>query len=233
MTPISQPSAPPVRLAVFASGGGTNFQALLDAFHASPDSRIRIVLLLASAASIGAVERAERAGVPVEVIAHADSEGILKALRTAHVDWIVLAGYLRLVPPAVLEDFPGRVLNIHPALLPSFGGRGMYGRRVHEAVLDSGVRISGATVHRVDREYDSGAIVAQWPVAVRDDDTPEALAARVLQVEHRLLPAVVERLTTGEGSADPKPHFTPSDAPPELSEIGAGASSASTGATRR
>jgi len=231
VTPISHTTASPVRLAVFASGGGTNFQALLDAFHASPGSGIRIVLLLSSAASIGAVERAERAGVPVEVIAHADSEGILSALRTARVDWIVLAGYLRLVPTAVLDAFPDRVLNIHPALLPSFGGRGMYGRRVHEAVLDSGVRISGATVHRVDREYDSGAIVAQWPVTVRDDDTPETLAARILQVEHRLLPAVVERLTAGEQSIDPKPHFTPSDTPPELSEIGA--SSASTGEPRR
>ena len=231
MTPISHTSASPVRLAVFASGGGTNFQALLDAFHASPGSGIRSVLLLASAASSGAVERAKRAGVPVEVIAHADSDGILSALRTARVDWIVLAGYLRLVPTAVLDAFPDRVLNIHPALLPSFGGRGMYGRRVHEAVLDSGVRISGATVHRVDREYDSGAIVAQWPVTVRDDDTPETLAARVLQVEHRLLPAVVERLTAGEQFIDPKPHFTPSDAPPELSEIGA--SSASTGEPRR
>jgi folate-dependent phosphoribosylglycinamide formyltransferase PurN len=107
------------------------------------------------------------------------------------VDLVVLAGYLKLVPADTVSAFDGRMVNIHPALLPAFGGPGMYGIRVHRAVLASGATVSGATVHLVNAEYDRGPIVAQWPVPVQPGDTPEALAARVLQVEHRLLPAVV------------------------------------------
>jgi folate-dependent phosphoribosylglycinamide formyltransferase PurN len=107
------------------------------------------------------------------------------------VDLVVLAGYLKLVPADAVSAFDGRMINIHPALLPSFGGPGMYGIRVHRAVLASGATISGATVHLVNAEYDRGPIVAQWPVPVQPGDTPEALAARILEVEHLLLPAVV------------------------------------------
>src|SRR5256884_3873920 len=105
-----------------------------------------------------------------------------------------LAGYLKRIPPAAVARLRWRVINIHPALLPAFGGSGMYGRRVHQAVLASGVALTGATVHYVDEEYDRGPIIAQWPVPVRPDDTPETLAARVLAVEHRLLPHVVMEL---------------------------------------
>jgi len=112
----------------------------------------------------------------------------------ADAELVVLAGYLRLVPPPVVARFPWRMVNIHPALLPAFGGPGMYGRRVHEAVLASGARISGATVHYADETYDRGPIIAQWPVPVLADDDADSLAERVLAVEHALLPRVVVTL---------------------------------------
>ena len=116
---------------------------------------------------------------------------IVAVLNEYSVDLVVLAGYLKLVPADVVETFENRMLNIHPALLPSFGGQGMYGQRVHKAVLESGATISGPTVHIVTAEYDRGPIVAQWPVPVRPDDTVDSLQERVLAVEHKLLPAVV------------------------------------------
>lgn len=122
----------------------------------------------------------------------ADGRELLDALGS--VDLVVLAGYLKKVPPAVVARFPHRLINIHPALLPGFGGPGMYGRRVHAAVLASGATTSGATVHYVDEEYDRGPIIAQRTVPVLPDDTPDTLAARVLTVEHELLPAVVLEL---------------------------------------
>ncbi|MCU0626980.1 MAG: phosphoribosylglycinamide formyltransferase, partial [Gemmatimonadaceae bacterium] len=123
-----------------------------------------------------------------------DGDALLAVLASHGVQVIVLAGYLALVPPAVVRTFRGRIVNVHPALLPAFGGPGMYGRHVHAAVLGAGARISGATVHFVDERYDEGAIIAQWPVPVFEEDTPELLAARVLRIEHALLPRVVELL---------------------------------------
>jgi phosphoribosylglycinamide formyltransferase 1 len=141
----------------------------------------------------GALERARRAGVPTTVLADcADAREIVAAVGDAGL--VVLAGYLKRVPPAAVARLRWRVINIHPALLPAFGGPGMYGRRVHEAVLASGATRSGATVHYVDEEFDRGPIIAQWPVPVRADDTADSLAARVLEVEHRLLPLVVAEL---------------------------------------
>lgn len=159
---------------------------------------------MGSRPGIGALERAERMGVPSVVLAvktlgaEAYTEALLAELDRHRVELVVLAGFLQLVPLAVVERYEGRMINIHPALLPAFGGAGMYGMRVHRAVIESGARVSGATVHHVSEEYDSGAIVAQWPVPVLPGDTPEALAARVLAVEHRLLPLVVEALARGE-----------------------------------
>lgn len=197
----------PVRVAVLASGGGSNLQALIDRFHAAPDAAVRIVLVVGGRAGIGALDRAARAGIDPVVLdgralgADAFAERLLAELEVREVGLVVLAGWLQLVPVAVVERFRGRMLNIHPALLPSFGGRGMYGMRVHRAVIDSGVRLSGATVHLVDDRYDEGPIVAQWPVPVLAGDTPEALAARVLATEHRLLPAAVEAVARGGGAA--------------------------------
>ena len=192
-----------VNIAVLASGGGTNLQALLDDLDA-PDAPGRVALVISNRADAGALARARHAAVPVTTIAPdgRDAETLLAALGAHAVQLAVLAGYLKLVPPAVVHAFAGRILNIHPALLPAFGGPGMYGRRVHEAVLVSGARLSGVTVHLVDEQFDRGTIIAQWPVPVHAGDTPDTLAARVLVAEHRLLVAVVrracERLARGE-----------------------------------
>ena len=141
----------------------------------------------------GALERARRAAVDTTVLRNpADPQELLDALRDTQL--VVLAGYLKLVPPAVVARFRGRMINIHPALLPDFGGPGMYGHRVHEAVLASGVKTSGATVHLVDEQFDRGDIIAQERVPVSPTDTPDTLAARVLEAEHRLLPRVVLEL---------------------------------------
>jgi folate-dependent phosphoribosylglycinamide formyltransferase PurN len=131
------------------------------------------------------------------------ADAMLEELVLARADIVVLAGFLKLVPEPVVRAYRGRILNIHPALLPAFGGNGMYGQRVHEAVIRSGVRISGATVHIVDEEYDHGAIVAQWPVPVLEGDDAESLAARILAVEHRLLPDVVGAFAAGDLVMDP------------------------------
>ncbi|HYT84305.1 MAG TPA: phosphoribosylglycinamide formyltransferase [Gemmatimonadales bacterium] len=180
-----------VRVAVLASGGGTNLQALLDALHDSPLARVARVV--SNRPDAGVLERARRAGVPATVLRDpADPSELLAALADA--DLAVLAGYLKLVPPAVVARFRWRMINIHPALLPAFGGPGMYGRRVHEAVLASGAAESGATVHYVDEQFDRGPIIAQARVPVRPDDTPDTLAARVLDAEHALLPRVVLEL---------------------------------------
>jgi phosphoribosylglycinamide formyltransferase-1 len=185
-----------VRLGVFASGGGSNLQALLNRFAAT--AHVSVALVVSDRRDAGALQRATTAGVAALHIPAGSRPGdevardMLRALDGQRIDLIALAGYLRLVPPAVIERYRDRILNIHPALLPAFGGAGMYGRRVHEAVLAAGCRISGATVHGVDERYDEGRIIAQWPVPVLPGDSTETLAARVLRVEHRLYPAVVD-----------------------------------------
>jgi len=178
----------PVRVAVLVSGGGTNLQALLDALRESPLARVARVI--SNRPDAGALGRARQAGVPAIVLKNpGDAAELLAALGDAQL--VVLAGYLKLVPAAVVSRFRGRMINIHPALLPDFGGPGMYGRRVHAAVLASGAKESGATVHFADEAFDRGAIIAQEKVRVEPGDTPETLAARVLEAEHRLLPRVV------------------------------------------
>jgi len=183
-----------VRVAVLASGGGTNLQALLDALTDSPLARVARVIT--NRPDAGAVQRARQSGVATTVLRDpTDTAELLAALdATPGAELVVLAGYLKLVPSAVVARFRWRMINIHPALLPAHGGPGMYGRRVHEAVLASGAAESGATVHYVDEQYDRGPIIAQARVPVRPDDTPETLAARVLEVEHELLPRVVLEL---------------------------------------
>jgi len=180
--------AAPVRVAVLVSGGGTNLQALLDALRQSPLARVTHVI--SSRPEAGALDRARRAAVPATVLRDPDDAAeLLAALGDAQL--VVLAGYLKLVPAAVVSRFRGRMINIHPALLPDFGGPGMYGQRVHRAVLASGATESGATVHLVDEVFDRGEIIGQEKVRVEPGDTPDALAARVLEAEHRLLPKVV------------------------------------------
>ncbi|CAN5864061.1 phosphoribosylglycinamide formyltransferase [soil metagenome] len=184
-----------VPTAVFASGGGTNLQALLDHFRERTDAHIALVI--SDRAHAGALRRAEAAGVGAIHIGvnqrSSDDVGqeTMAALSEHGIELIALAGYLRLVPAEVTRKFRGRILNIHPALLPAFGGKGMFGVHVHEAVLAAGCRISGATVHWVDERYDEGRIITQWPVPVFAHDTVASLAERVLKVEHALYPAVV------------------------------------------
>lgn len=180
----------PMRVAVCISGRGSNLESLLRTLE--PESPARVVLVLSNRTDAGGLEVARRHGVAAGVLEdHRSADEWLARLEPAGADLVVLAGYLKLVPPAVVTRYAGRIINIHPALLPDFGGPGMYGRRVHEAVLASGATESGASVHLVDEEYDRGAILAQARVPVQPGDTPESLAARVLAAEHQLLPAVV------------------------------------------
>ncbi len=179
-----------MRLAVAISGRGSNLAALLAALPAG--SPAEVALVLSNRPAAGGLEIARQHTLPTVVLADpADATAWLDALSEHRIDLVVLAGYLKLVPPAVVHRYRRRMINIHPALLPAFGGPGMYGHRVHEAVLALGAAVSGATVHLVDEVYDRGPILAQARVPVLPGDTPETLAERVLELEHRLLPAVV------------------------------------------
>ncbi len=172
------------------SGRGSNLAALLRAL--GPDAPAQVVLVMSDRAQAGGLDLARRAGVPTHVLNDiADAGEWLRVLAAADVGLVVLAGFLKRVPATVVEQWRGRMINIHPALLPRHGGPGMYGERVHQAVLQSGDRTSGATVHLVTEEYDRGPVLGQAVVPVLPGDTPDALAARVLEVEHRLLPAAV------------------------------------------
>ncbi|MFV2006262.1 MAG: phosphoribosylglycinamide formyltransferase [Longimicrobiales bacterium] len=188
----------PVPVAVFASGGGTNLQALLD--REAGGTAYRVSLVVSDRPDAGALERARKAGraavvIPVKdrPLEEVESE-ILDALRGDHIEMVLLAGYLRLVPLGVVRAFERRMLNVHPALLPAFGGAGMWGMHVHRAVLEAGVDTSGLTVHFVAEDYDTGSILAQWPVPVLPDDDAETLARRILRVEHALYPEAVDYL---------------------------------------
>lgn len=220
------PGERPLRAAVFASGGGSNFQALLDHEAAAGEGAPWRTALLVTDRPCGARQRAEAAGVRVREIAvsgrPADEVAAetVAALDEARIEVVFLAGYLRLVPAPVVAKWRRRILNVHPALLPSFGGKGMWGRHVHAAVLASGARITGPTVHFVDEAYDEGRILAQWPVPVRAGDTPDTLAARVLEAEHRLFPRAAAHLCTALRRGEeplpldpPGPHFIPAETP--------------------
>jgi len=179
-----------MRVAVCISGRGSNMLALLEAL--TGDAPARVVLVISDRPDAGGLARAAKHGIPTAVLRDPSDPAEWLGLLTTHaVDLVVLAGFLKLVPAQVVSQYRGRIVNVHPALLPAFGGPGMYGARVHRAVLESGARESGATVHLVDEVYDRGAILAQERVPVRAGDTPDRLAERVLEAEHRLLPAVV------------------------------------------
>ena len=186
------------RLAVLASGGGSNLQAILDHFDAlGADAPARCVLVLSDRKAAGALERARKHGVEALWLPRDEDHRMLAVLTARDITHVALAGYLRLIPADVVRAYRGRMVNIHPALLPEFGGPGMYGIRVHEAVIRSGARTSGATVHFVDERYDDGAIIKQAQVPVLASDTPEQLAARVLEAEHTLYPQCIAALCAG------------------------------------
>lgn len=182
-------------IAIFASGSGTNAEAIMD--HFSDSSCGRVALLLSNRADAYALRRAERFGVPTAVFSRdefCDRDGKVAALLREHqIDFIVLAGFLWLVPNYLTDTYAGRIVNIHPALLPKFGGRGMYGDNVHRAVIDSGEAESGITIHLVNEKYDSGDILFQASVPVTTDDTPDSLAAKIHVLEHRHFPLIIER----------------------------------------
>jgi phosphoribosylglycinamide formyltransferase/phosphoribosylglycinamide formyltransferase-1 len=184
----------PSRLAVLASGRGSNLQAIIEHFDNIARERIaKVVLVASNRPDSPALIRAATASIEIASFDAADDGNqLLEILRRFRVDIVVLAGYLKRIPPRVVQEYSGRILNVHPALLPDFGGDGMYGARVHEAVIASGAKESGVTVHIVNDEYDRGPIVAQWRVPVEPDDTAETLAARVLSVEHVVYPRVIE-----------------------------------------
>ncbi|HEY6953512.1 MAG TPA: phosphoribosylglycinamide formyltransferase [Bacteroidota bacterium] len=186
-----------MNIAVFASGRGSNVQAILKAVK---EGRLpaRVSLLVSNNSNAGALEVARSQNIPAIHLSQKQCsservyvEQLLELLTRHNVELIALAGYMKKVPTQVIERFRNRILNIHPALLPLFGGAGMYGIHVHEAVLASGVKVTGATVHLVYEEYDSGPIVLQKAVEVFRNDTPETLAARVLLIEHEIYPAAL------------------------------------------
>lgn len=180
----------PVRVAVLASGGGTNLQALLDGLNGVKNKAARVSRVISNRSDAGALDRGRQAGVPTYALSDpTNADEYLEAIGDAQL--VVLAGYLKLVPSAVVSRFDWRMINIHPALLPEFGGPGMYGIKVHQAVLAAGKKESGASVHYVTEEYDRGEVIARARVPVLPGDTAETLAARVLTAEHRLLPHVV------------------------------------------
>jgi phosphoribosylglycinamide formyltransferase-1 len=190
-------------IAVLCSGNGSNLQVLLD-HAASGDLGARIAWVAGNNSRAYALERARRAGVPafhVSTKTEGSEAGVAKRLielvKEHHVETLVLAGYMRTVPNGLLAQLPNRVVNIHPSLLPAFGGQGMYGHHVHEAVIARGAQWSGVTVHLVTEDYDEGPILWQRPVAVQCGDTAEALAARVLKVEHDTLWRVIRALSEG------------------------------------
>jgi formyltetrahydrofolate-dependent phosphoribosylglycinamide formyltransferase len=181
------------RIAVLASGGGTNLQAIIDYYAGIGDPAGSIVLVASNRAQAGALKRARAAGIPAEVFdATDDGTSLGTLLRRRSVGLVVLAGYLKHIPVSIIRDYRGRIINIHPGLLPDFGGPGMYGARVHAAVLASGATTTGLTIHFVDDEYDHGPVIAQWRVRVKIDDTAESLARRVLSAEHIVYPRVVD-----------------------------------------
>ena len=194
------------KIAVLVSGGGTNLQALIDAEQRGELGAGKIVTVIASKPGVFALERAERAGIEAFALPRADysdaraySAALCDVLTEREIDLIVLAGFLTILDEVIYEKYENRIINVHPALIPSFAGKGYYGLRVHEAALEKGVKISGATVHFVTPECDGGPIILQKPVAVREDDTPETLQRRIMEeAEWKILPEAVRLFSDGK-----------------------------------
>lgn len=208
---VGRVSTDPVRIAVFASGRGSNFRAVQDVLQSLQNAPAHIALCISNNPDPGAFAYAREQGIATLRLSpkmfpdnpDAYDQRLLQILEEYGIGLILLAGYMRKLPPETVAAYRGRILNVHPALLPEFGGEGMYGMNVHRAVIEAGRGESGPTVHLVDEEYDTGAIVAQQRVPVLADDTPESLAERVLRAEHELLPQVV--LAAAERLRDGKP----------------------------
>lgn len=197
---------------MLASGSGSNLQAIYDhLLDRGPEATAELALVVSDRAGAGALGRASGWNLPAVHLPKERNHGLGALLAEHGITHVALAGYLRLIPEDVVQSFHGRLLNVHPALLPAFGGPGMYGAQVHRAVLAAGARVSGPTVHFVSERYDEGAIIAQWPVPVRADDTPESLASRVLSVEHHIYPWCISAVCGGSITlgADGRVHGAP------------------------
>lgn len=194
-----------LKVAVLVSGGGTNLQAILDGIRDGVITNTKVEIVISNNAGAYALTRARQQGVRTLCLSPKDygnretfHRELLKALRESGVDLVVLAGYLVTVPPEIVEAFPNRIINIHPSLIPSFCGVGFYGLKVHEGVLERGVKVTGATVHFVDAGTDTGPILLQKAVEVRQGDTPEILQRRVMEeAEWVLLPRAIDLIANG------------------------------------
>ncbi len=195
---MADKTSAPLKIAAFASGRGSNIASILKHIEAG-DINAKVVTIICNKSKAGAMELARQHNIPSHHISHthfedfkAFSDHMLSVLEKYETDLVVLAGYMRKMPTEVVRAYKGRMLNIHPALLPSFGGQGLYGKNVHQAVLDYGAKVSGATVHIVDEEYDTGPPVCQKCVPVKCDDTVETLHQRVLKIEHEIYPQAIK-----------------------------------------
>ena len=195
-----------MKIAVLVSGGGTNLQAIIDAIENNTITNTEICLVYSNNPKAYALERAKKAGIksvcksPKEFENREDfNKALLQILKDASPDLVVLAGCLVVIPDIVVKEFEGRIINIHPSLIPSFCGTGYYGLKVHEKVLERGVRVSGATVHFVDDGTDTGPIILQKPVMIRQDDTPEVLQKRIMeQAEWKILPMAIDLIANNK-----------------------------------
>ena len=195
-----------LRVVVCVSGGGTNLQAIIDAVADGTITNTELVGVISNNYGVRALERAEKAGIDAKVVSPKDyenrvafNEGLLTTIRAYKPDLIVLAGFLVVIPEAMIEEYENRIINIHPSLIPSFCGTGYYGLKVHEAALARGVKLTGATVHYVDKGTDTGPILLQKAVEVKAGDTPEILQRRVMEeAEWKLLPAAINMIANGE-----------------------------------
>lgn len=195
-----------LRVCVCVSGGGTNLQAIMDAIDAGKITNTEIVQVISNNKNAYALERAKSKGIAAKAVSPKDfesrelfNEAFLACLDEVNPDLIVLAGFLVVLPPAMIEKYEGRIINIHPSLIPSFCGKGFYGLKVHEAALARGVKITGATVHYVDAGTDTGPIILQKAVEVLADDTPETLQRRVMeQAEWQILPQAIDMIANGK-----------------------------------
>ena len=185
-------------IAIFASGEGTNAQKIIDHFNGS--SLARVTLVVSNNPSAKVLQRAATAGVPTHVIsrdAFYESDALIEKLKEEQIDLVVLAGFLWMIPASLVKAFPERIVNIHPALLPKFGGKGMYGMHVHKAVIDAGEKESGITIHFVNERYDEGRIIAQHSCAVSGNESCEMLAEKIHALEHLHFPAAIEKVLSG------------------------------------
>lgn len=195
-----------LRVVVCVSGGGTNLQAIIDAVADGTITNTELVGVISNNYGVRALERAKKAGIDGKVVSPKDyenraafNEGLLAAIRAYQPDLIVLAGFLVVIPEAMIEEYENKIINIHPSLIPSFCGTGYYGLKVHEAALARGVKLTGATVHYVDKGTDTGPILLQKAVEVKPGDTPEILQRRVMEeAEWKLLPTAINMIANGE-----------------------------------